>query len=165
MAEESMSQQTDAALPKSKRAYTRRSRTDRRELTIKIWQLKLRGFSIAEIGHALRVPDSTVHYYLQEMRRLNDHEFKDLTSQEVARRLFEQSKMRVQMLLQLYRDTDNPSVKLGCLNSMRAEDEHVVTHGQTLGLIHKEPERYELNYMEIMKLAGSNGHDPAAAHR
>ena len=143
---------TSSSTAKRRGPYARRSKQERRKLAMKVYELKIRGYSFAAIGQALGVPDSTATWLMREVSRVNDREFKDLTANAVAKDLFAGSQTRIQMLLALFRDTNNESVKLGCLNSIRAEHEQCVRHAQELGQLHKAPERHEIKSDQTVRV-------------
>lgn len=136
--------------PQSKRAYESRDPNKRRDLELKVWQLRVRRYSFREIGHALGVPSSTAHWIYSQFEKRNDRSFKDLTARKVADELIGQAKQRVQSLNALYKDTNNDSIKLGAVNAMRAEMEHIKECAQSLGVLYREPERVESDALDII---------------
>lgn len=116
----------------------------KRAMELKVWQLRVRRFTWPEIGAALSIPRTTAQYLFCEFERRNDHEWKDLAAKSIGDRLIAAAEQRLHTLDALYRDTKNDNVKLGAINSMRAEYVHIYETARGLGLIQGAPPTEEL---------------------
>lgn len=121
----------------------KRSKDERRRLTCEIWLLRLRGASIRDIARTLNLPDSTVQWYLQEAERVNQQEVGTLTQEAIGRNFWLEGKERIRRLWAIHESktsTQKPEVQIRCLEVIGNESERMIKVGQSLGIIHKEPD-------------------------
>lgn len=118
-----------------------RSKEERRRIAQEVWTARLRGMSLSEIGRLKNLPVSTVWFFLQEAQRVNKAEFDQLTQDEIKKEFWLEGKDRTKTLWLLFANNkDNPAVQVRCLEAIGSESERMIKTGQSLGLIHKEPE-------------------------
>ena len=151
------------------------NKSERKRISVELYNLKLCGASTAEIAIARQMPERTVRSYLKAFERVSDREFKDITAKYVAKQIFLRSARRCRYLWNLYNGrkkknkkgeevlvepTDN--IRLGVMMALREEDSHVVKMAQSLGYVHQAPQRIEgqITFADLMILAGQeNGTD------
>ena len=118
-----------------------RSKEERRRLSLEVWTARLRGMSTREIARLKAIPEATVRYFLQEAQRVSKCEFDQLTQEEIRREFWLEGKERTKTLWLIFANNkDNAAVQVRCLEAIGAESERLIKTGQTLGLIHKEPD-------------------------
>jgi len=120
-----------------------RSKDQRRAMTIKCGAYKLHGLHVMEIARLENCSESLVRYYISEFDRITKRDLMDKTSDRIALEFLQASVERTKHFWILYQQTDNHKVKATCLNSIREEHELMVKMGQSLGVIHREPDKHE----------------------
>ncbi len=111
----------------------------------RIWRMNLRGLTTPEIAPQEKLSERAVRWHLELHQRVIDHKVKNLTVAVIAAELMGNSEERVRQLWGNYLKPENSeTAKLNALAQLRDEDEKVVKHMQSLGLVHKEADRVEL---------------------
>jgi len=117
--------------------------------------LVLRGYSVQDIAFELKLRSSTVKKYLKELREDATTQAKNLFEKELLTFLVNHNRIRMAELWRVY-DASQQEGQLGVsvliLRALAAEDKQLLEMGQSLGLVHKEPETINVDGLGIDKL-------------
>lgn len=126
-------------------AQRRATKLETRLKAQRIYRMRLRGLTIQEIANQETLSERMAYWYLQQYQQVIDHKVKSLTVSLIAGDLLGNTEERVRQLWGTYLKSENSeTAKLNALAQLRDEDEKIVKHMQSLGLVHKEADRVEL---------------------
>lgn len=104
----------------------------------------LRGYDVADIAEELGLSQETVKGYLKDISKEATEKAKELFERELLSFLVHHNKVRIGELWRVYDaafDVSQFGVSTLVLRALREEDRHLFEIGQSLGLVHKEPEK------------------------
>lgn len=112
----------------------------------RVRRLKVFGLTDSEIAEKFNVSRRTIQADMKAIKQENKEKYltEDPTEDLILEMMADMDYVR-QERIKLYMQTDNPNVKLGCLNKLEKKWADLLTNLQSLGLVEKAAERLEVS--------------------
>ena len=101
------------------------------------------GLSGLEMSKQLGVDSKTIYRDIKEIRKEWGREIRNINLDEFIGSIWADCQRRKKEYQRIFQSTKSEQVKISCLKAQAEEDERIVKVLQSVGKLHKEPERYE----------------------